>query len=210
MSYKERNKNNYNFTYSKKAQEYFEKKKNFNRASSSLKESLRPIILEFICLYVSNSQSLKNYIQSYIEIRTIDKSDPRIPLRGQDGAFAKRTIPKDTVLGIYTGGYITEDEFKALYNVQQQNEINRYAFNLAYTNDYMEGLFLDGYEGNELSCLNANKTYKEGEIPKKANVIANYYTYQGWRYVVYYSLDTIAQDDELLFDYGEDYWANIG
>jgi hypothetical protein len=108
MSYSERrDHNNYKVYHSKRAKILLGKV--FSRATTSLIKSLKDQIVKHIESWLLDSSDLQAHIQKYITIKKIDASDPREPLQGQDGAFATINIPKNTVLGIYTGEYITEN-----------------------------------------------------------------------------------------------------
>jgi hypothetical protein len=54
-----------------------------------------------------------------LSIQSIPEDDTRIQLRGQKGLFAKKHLPKNSLLGIYTGNYITNDEFEQLPNINK-------------------------------------------------------------------------------------------
>lgn len=50
-------------------------------------------------------------LEDTLYIKQIGNDDERIELRGQIGLFAKIFIPKDTVLGVYTGEMWTEEAY---------------------------------------------------------------------------------------------------
>lgn len=66
---------------------------------------------------------------------------------------------------------------------------------------------MDGRISNELSVMNATTNYKNG-FKQEANVRVVPYIYQGWHYAVAYTIKKISAGEELLWDYGPDYWED--
>lgn len=107
------------------------------------------------------------------------------------GVFAKIDIPKGTVLGWYRGKYLTEKQFEKLPDSKTD-----YVW---YIND---NLYVDGSKikkNNMLIYVNGAKTKAQ---KKKINVDSHNYRKKIW----YKTTKKIKKGDELIVDYGEEYF----
>ncbi|MTI12644.1 SET domain-containing protein-lysine N-methyltransferase [Sansalvadorimonas verongulae] len=133
----------------------------------------------------------------------IKNDDPRLGLRGQSGAVAARNIDAFTVLGPYVGKYCHGRDQQEEQSVHGHN-VGRYGVDCS-----MDAVRLDlcgyGY-GNVTVCINANTTYRPGDVVKAANAFFAMVVYRGWPYVFVVTRNAVAQGDEILVDYGRFYW----
>ncbi|WXG58199.1 MAG: hypothetical protein ROD09_06235 [Candidatus Sedimenticola sp. (ex Thyasira tokunagai)] len=146
-----------------------------------------------------------NFIKEIIKVKRIDDKDPREALRNQYGAFANKDIKKHTVLGVYHGQYIdTHEDYDAVVAQTGIDNLNSYAWSLPRNKT------IAGYSrSNELTTINANTTYSDSERdplpPNCSGVIVmqnNIYR------MIYITNEEIKNGEELLIDYGENYWKS--
>lgn len=104
------------------------------------------------------------------------------------GIFAKQTLPKNKVLGVY-GGVIVDENYVD----------NPYIFELLE-----DELFIDArHEGNFTRFINA-------AYPKEnANVEAMRMKINGIPQVLFKTKKVIKAKDQLLYDYGDDYFKTL-
>lgn len=105
------------------------------------------------------------------------------------GVFASKNIPKNTKLGVYKGKLLDNKQLLRKRNTSYVWQINK-------------KLFVDGstiVKNNILRFVNGCKTKKQH---KKCNVFAYIYD----KKIHYKTLRNISQGEELLIDYGEEYW----
>jgi hypothetical protein len=150
-----------------------------------------------------NSGALRQTIEEYIELFIIPATDPRIALRNQQGVVAKKPIPAGQVLGFYAGEYRTEEEFNSL-----PNYFDRKHYDFPVTCVGNEGIVIDAYQqSNILSCINACRTYGlYPDDPRCKENVAFIIIYNPIPVVFIYTLKKILPGQELLIDYGEDFW----
>lgn len=122
--------------------------------------------------------------KKYIEIR---KSN--IPNAGM-GAFAKENISKGKKLGHYAGKILTKEQYKKLPDKD-------YVFELILPQGK---LFIDAKNnGNWTRYVNGAKTKEQ---KKYINVDAKQIGFN----IYYIAIKNIKAGDELIIDYGTDYW----
>jgi len=108
------------------------------------------------------------------------------------GVFAKYFLPKGTYIGYYKGDYITPEQKYSLKNHQ-------YVWQIKLGNEIY---YIDGYKykhNNPLRYVNGVKTLKQ-----KRNT--NVYAYQYDKKIHYKTLRDIEKGEELLIDYGDNYF----
>ncbi|MGI9488504.1 MAG: SET domain-containing protein-lysine N-methyltransferase [Geminicoccaceae bacterium] len=152
----------------------------------------------------SRAEAFDNLLESY----TIADNDPRVGLRGQQGVRAKRDIASKEVIGAYAGLYLSGDEaFFQERHIQGGLNVERYNFGFHKSNASISGF---GH-GNILSQINASTTYAPGEEAdrSKGNVGIFEIDVGTNKYLFFFALRAIAKDDELLFDYGHQYWKSM-
>lgn len=133
----------------------------------------------------------------------IKDDDPRHALRGQSGVVAARNLKAFAVLGPYLGKYCHGQDLREEHGIHGQN-VGRYAMDCS-----LDAVRLDlcgyGY-GNVSVCINANTTYRPGDIVNKANAFFAMIVYRGWPYVYVVTQSEVSKGDEILVDYGRFYW----
>ena len=109
-------------------------------------------------------------------------------VEGELGVFAKKNIPKETILGKYAGVEMTFEEYEQKY-------IRSKIYN-GYVIQVNVDKYIDGSppHGDWTSRINAN--YRSGRLPNvrltnRGNIV---------------SKRLIRQGEELLFAYGTSYW----
>ena len=147
------------------------------------------------------------WLDRYLEVYTVDSNDERIGLRGQLGVKAKEYIPKGTPLGLYVGLYLTNNETHNHDHSHGSFHTQSYYFDTAH-----KSMVISAWKcGNILSLINANTTHSVYSSQEQSdNIAIVYVVYKGWPYVVYMTLRDIKKGEELLVDYGENYWNAKG
>ena len=174
-----------------------------------------------------------------LEDFTVGPLDPRLGLRGQRGvrvvgaaaapasstAGAEFSIPPNTPLLHYAGTVRAQAAFDELY--QERGEANGYVFLLA---GVPPGplLALDGYDGGGLACFINDyrpnpyndpattaalaRAEADGSAALAAGPNCRFVKVleQGWPYLFVVSSRAIGAGEELLLDYGDEYWASRG
>ena len=166
-----------------------------------------------------------------LEDFTVGPSDPRLGLRGQRGvrvvdaasstAGAEFSIPPNTPLLHYAGTVRAQAAFDELY--QERGDANGYVFLLA---GVPPGplLALDGYDGGGLACFINDFRPNPYRDPATTAALAQAGAQgsaapncrfvkvleQGWPYLFVVSNRTLRAGEELLLDYGDEYWASRG
>ena len=147
------------------------------------------------------------WLDRYLEVYTVDFNDERVGLRGQLGVKAKGCIPKGTPLGLYVGKYLTDNETDDNDHIHGSFHTQSYYFDTAH-----KSMVISAWKcGNILSLVNANSTHGVyGSQEQSDNIAIVYVVYKGWPYVVYMAMADIYIGQELLVDYGANYWNTKG
>ena len=151
-------------------------------------------------------QAFGALLQAYV----IPDDDPREGLRGQQGVRAVRDIGAKEVLGAYAGLYLeTEEDFFRERALQGALNVERYNFGCHNSIASVSGF----RHGNILSLINACTTYEPGKPADRSG--ENVGTFEvrnkdtGNKYIFFIALCPIKAGDELLYDYGPQYWRQI-
>lgn len=177
----------------------------------------------------SDNISRGNNMNQMVETKTITEKDCIIgkissALIGQKGIYALRDIEAHTVVGFYTGVYITDEAAQdKIIKEFGLEKCGIYMFSLA------DGLYplISAYQyGNKICLVNASITYeksleeiaedyyhlnnivvvyaKSGENPDK-----NYQEKKdAFDLVAYVTTKNVKKGEQLLVDYGFKYWQN--
>lgn len=112
------------------------------------------------------------------------------------GIFANIDIKKDTELGWYRGNIITEKEWK---NCKDDS------YMWLITDDTEKNYYIDGkYIKNSNKLRYVNGCLTPGQIAS-VNVEAYQYGLKIW----YRTIRKIKNGEELIIDYGKDYWNGV-
>jgi hypothetical protein len=178
--------------------------------------------------YVANlsDQARGEYFLSLAEARIITQKDCKQyncseMLIGQKGVFAKQDIPEYTVINYYSGVYFMNPQEKKMFVEEYGSHQSIYGFSLPNEKD----ISMTGYLfGNDISLINAGTTYSgdaykiANEIVKKCNTIAVYAKSlefpnqefvndpKKFDLVCFVTRRTIKKGEELLVNYGMEYW----
>mmetsp|Transcript_13271 Transcript_13271/g.18505 ORF Transcript_13271/g.18505 Transcript_13271/m.18505 type:complete len:284 (+) Transcript_13271:87-938(+) len=117
-----------------------------------------------------------------------------------NGLFAKSFIPSNTFLFEYTGEILSEDEYFARY--PEGN--GRYVAEIPMNNGFLsEPIYIDGVDPDKSGIAR----YINSQQPPKANLEWKKQSVgkQAGR-MFFYSIQDIQEDQELFFDYGDNYW----
>jgi len=133
-----------------------------------------------------------------IENSTMDGSDRyarRVEARFIDekvgyGVFAKKGIPKGEVLGVYTG------KLKLL----EGDSHSKYLF--SFHAKALKDVLVDGKNAGNWTGLMNHSPYKS----KMTNVDVKEFFYNGLPYIIFFAYKPIRKGEQLLYDYGDDYW----
>eukprot|EP00026_Physarum_polycephalum_P003318 Phypoly_transcript_03328.p1 GENE.Phypoly_transcript_03328~~Phypoly_transcript_03328.p1 ORF type:complete len:789 (+),score=220.54 Phypoly_transcript_03328:87-2453(+) len=140
--------------------------------------------------------------------------DPRVGLRGKRGVVAKIAMPKGTIIGPYAGKMWVEKEHDSHTSL-----FTKLAHNI-YTHDF--NIDIDGYKmiidalqyGNLTRFINdpiidPTRPYHSTNRVGEPNVKTTNVVYNRWPYVFIETLRDIQLGEEILMEYGEDYWASM-
>ena len=109
------------------------------------------------------------------------------------GAFAKKKIKKGTRLGEYTGKILSLEEYSKtrdktyIFEVSKKFQGKYYLF------------YIDARSGDQLKFIN-------GAHSKEQKKHINVETYQYAERIFYRTTKNIKEGEELLVDYGDNYW----
>lgn len=179
--------------------------------------------------YVANlsDHARGEYLTSMTEAKVIDAKECKKQkwpqeLIGQKGIFAVKDIPAWTVLGYYSGIYFTTHEEKKRYERNNGDGFKTYVYSLPDVDMPRVSAFI---YGNDLSLINAGTVYIgtarsiAHEIFEKCSVSCVYaksleypdaeYVSDPEKYdlVSYVTNRKIKKGEQLLTNYGHDYWS---
>lgn len=135
----------------------------------------------------------------YFKKLAIDERDPALNFVKVDrsknqalgkGAIAIKEIREGTLIGHYAGKIRKKTE----------NDDSRYAFSFDMV-DIGEWILCAATHGNALTCINHSKN---------PNVTAFQYMAKEGPRIIFIADKTIPKGAELFFNYGDDYWNNVG
>ncbi|MBS3904229.1 MAG: SET domain-containing protein-lysine N-methyltransferase [Simkania sp.] len=147
-------------------------------------------------------------VHPYVKIQILNKKNGRnsshplvgiSTLRGhvQRGLFATKTIPADTDLGEYVGEVYLTDK-----NAKVRAGFSEYTWMIPIKECFF---FVDaGKVANELAFINDYRG-----LQPKPNVMARWTVHRGAFYFVYATMREISAGEELLVDYGDNYWSTM-
>ena len=127
---------------------------------------------------------MKHLDERIVEEHFIQIAPSRIPHAG-NGVFAKQSIPSDTIIGIYRGEIISEEEYN-------KNGFRPYALRLQKPDG---SIIIDGEkEGNWTSRMNDPRgtMYTANVIFEPDGTVK--------------TIQQIEEGEELFINYGESYW----
>lgn len=150
-----------------------------------------------------------------------DPQDPchraALSLTAHFGLFAGEEIPADTIICEYAGEVRYDDEGHGVYEV-----IPEYAVKLESCEEYILSRSSDEYvptvlldaewDFNEGSLINDHRWSLDGDehvLHRKVNVKFVEAVVGGWPHIFVMSKCKIKQDEELLIDYGSEYWDKV-
>ena len=130
----------------------------------------------------------------WVEVRESRLLAEVLGLHGELGVFARRTIPKDTVVGIYYGPLYTSEEINALYGAGLAKYTLESSGDLKYCRDCAKA-----EESTKMRYINSNRglgrepsvEFRDRDASRDFSVVA---------------VRTIPAGDELFIDYGENYF----
>lgn len=133
-----------------------------------------------------------------LEVRVLQKPHPLGAKRTNlghrhRGLFATESIPKNTFLGEYTGVMCIDPSEEG--HSEYKWEVKHEHFTLHV--DASTG-------GNELAFV--NDYHKIGPSP---NVEPCFISYQGVHYFGFQTIESLKPDEELLIDYGNQFWKSL-
>ncbi|WP_342265313.1 SET domain-containing protein-lysine N-methyltransferase [Cardinium endosymbiont of Philonthus spinipes] len=171
--------------------------------------------------FLTDCYAKGNHVEdSLLEVQRVSNDDPRKSLHGQDKVVAKKKITKGTILGIYTGILLCEEDpidhaiefaYLATKGIYGVNKLNSYSFGIDL--DTSVPLYLSACgRGNILAKINANQTYdaqSNDHQANKPNVLALWNSYDGVTpFILFSATQDIPANTELLLDYGQLYWSD--
>lgn len=181
----------------------------FARVSHSLELPLDVLrLLMFVSEEKGGSSSLfdEKLVHSDIQVRDLSHFVPHHPLaekrtlKGEKhyGVFATREIPAGEILGEYVGRiYYFSSPAKS------QTKFSEYKWTIEHPH---YTLVIDSqYGANELSLINDYRG-----IAEVANVAPSLIPHKGSRYFSYVTTKTVLVGEELLVDYGSQFWSVLG
>lgn len=145
-------------------------------------------------------------------VRDVPADDPRLALRGQRMLVADRPIAAHECVGVYGGALSTEPEFALKYGDRfaTRAEHERYVFRV-YFDDVT--LVIDPWPAAgdaRLMAMNDCRLAPAPALPKAArdrqNVHFKCLFLEGFPFVVAVATRRVDAGDELLVDYGAEFW----
>ncbi|WP_342265567.1 hypothetical protein [Cardinium endosymbiont of Philonthus spinipes] len=171
--------------------------------------------------FLTDCYAKGNHVEdSLLEVQRVSNDDPRKSLHGQDKVVAKKKIIKGTILGIYTGILLCEEDpidhavefaYLATKGIYGVNKLNSYSFGIDL--DTSVPLYLSACgRGNILAKINANQTYdaqSNDHQANKPNILALWSSCDGVTpFILFSATQDIPANTELLLDYGQLYWSD--
>ena len=142
-----------------------------------------------------------------------------LSLKPHFGLFATRKIPKHTILCEYSGEVRGDNEAFGGYQAAPEYVVKLEHcdnFILSKTNDrYSDTFVLDAEWGfNEGSLINDHRWSLAWDddvnvVHRKENVKFVEVVVNAWPHIFIMSIASIAKDEEILMDYGPDYWEKV-
>lgn len=178
----------------------------FARVSHSLDIPLDVLrLLMFVSEEKKASSSLfdEKLVHSDIQVRDLSHFVPDHPLAGKKtlrgrkhyGVFAKREIPAGEILGEYVGRI-----YYFSSSCKNKTKFSEYKWTIVHPH---YTLVIDSqYGANELSLINDYRG-----IADSANVTPSLIPHNGCRYFSYVTTKTVHVGEELLVDYGSQFWS---
>lgn len=150
------------------------------------------------------------YMSEWLEVGTIKDDDARVDLRGQQGVFAKKDIPTDTFLGIFSGEYLDLNKLGVEKKLMDDLDAQSYSLGIkSKLKGIPYSININGALGDHITKkFNANRCGKSGR-PREANIDWVMVHYGNCPLAVFRSIKEIKIQQELLLDYGEDYWKTL-
>ena len=105
------------------------------------------------------------------------------------GVFARQNISKG-IIGIYTGKL----------KKHKGASYSRYLF--CFRTKYLKDVVIDGQNAGNWTTLMNHSSYTS----KARNIEVKEYFYEGLPYILFKAIKPIKKGDQLLYDYGDDYW----
>ncbi|GFH62016.1 hypothetical protein CTEN210_18492 [Chaetoceros tenuissimus] len=170
-----------------------------------------------ISILESGNHCLKKLIPKLIR----DPQDPchraSLSLTAHFGLFAAEDIPADTIIIEYAGEVRYDDEGHGMYEVIPEYAVKLEtceAFILSRSSDeYVPTVLLDAeFDFNEGSLINDHRWSLDGDedvLHRKVNVKFVEAVVEGWPHIFVMSTCKIKRDEELLIDYGSEYWDKV-
>ncbi|KAI8820774.1 uncharacterized protein EV422DRAFT_506504 [Fimicolochytrium jonesii] len=127
------------------------------------------------------------------KVAKVSIDDPRTKLRGRDKVVAIRAVKKNEIIGVVEGRTQFDKEFRELCHLRVDTVEAKGSFNwVSELNDYRNDV------SNALEDLNPDN-----------NVALVEAVIHGWPYIFVKATAQIETGDELLLDYGADYWESL-
>ena len=181
------------------------------------------------CVYVDanaggdDAVTLKRPASDCIDVKAVGASDPRVGLRGQSKAVAKRKLAEFDVVGAYSGRLFTNDAFRQKRGGSLPGfiEHERYSYDLFLKDGddatHATHLVIDPWPGRDedtaggpLMAINDCRA-----DPLASNAGQSRYNCEfceveirGFPYLFVVASTDIAKGAELLIDYGQEYWVH--
>jgi SET domain-containing protein len=152
----------------------------------------------FFIFPLFSDKLVETYLTSSRETEYIEVKTSNIPGAGE-GAFAKKKIPKDTLLGYYLNKPISMEEARKLYKEKK----HYYFFGTPECANIPETPYLDGDPAHYVSKVNFAPSQINGKETKLINVY--FKKFCEIPYIRLFSSREIQKGEELYVSYGDGY-----
>lgn len=152
-----------------------------------------------------------------IEVKNIPNTDQRKTLRGQKGVFATKRIKAGTVLAPYRSMILSDKEYAGSWGPLEEMQYEMYHIEITTkVTDWFHAeqtLAASAFHhgnwtkyANDIRIEDPFNSYDLEKPQNKPNVALIEVTYKAWPYTFLVSLKSIRKGQELLLNYGDDYW----
>lgn len=146
----------------------------------------------------------KARVHPHIKIEILKEAHPLAKVRTKEGyiqrgVFAARSLPAQEELGEYVGALFLENGDEPLEKIFAKHKLSEYAW-IAKMHHYF--LLIEPKQvANELAFINDFRG-----IASEPNIGVKWIKHRGSFYFGYVTLSPVEAGDELLVDYGQNYW----
>lgn len=184
-----------------------------------------PIVPNTACSVMVDGEGEILCTSHAVDVQKIPPCDPRAGLAGQLGVFARQPLLKGTVIGEYTGWQGTlscfENEYApALYEQSLRGQLEgwpigqlpeAYTINLQTPSASGDGMVVCGLGCGSLPARINDGRVRDGDgsSNRPANLCLAEVVHQDVPRLFVVTITDIPANEELLLDYGEDYWQGL-